>query len=318
MKTYTHFVGIDIAKNKADVAWHDGKKEQIPNTPAGVEGFLASHAEALKNALVVVEATGGYELLLIHALVARGVAVHRVAPRTACHYRLSVKQRGKTDALDAGLLARYGAERHAELPLFQRPTPACERLAALQARRADLVGMRANEKKRLQQAREDWLKANIFSMIAHFDAHIQQLEQEIEALIAASPELRQKSACLQTIPGIGVKTAATLLASFPELGQLNRRQTASLAGVAPHPRESGIHTGYRCTGGGRAPVRQALFLAAMAARNAKKGPFQAFFKRLVAAGKKPMVALVAVMRKLIVIANAKLRDLGAAPAIPAP
>jgi transposase len=160
MKTYTHFVGIDIAKNKADVAWHNGKKEQIANTPAGVDGFLASHAEALKNALVVVEATGGYELLLIHALLARGVAVHRVAPRTACHYRLSVKQRGKTDALDAVILARYGAERHAELPLFQRPAPVCERLAALQARRADLVGMRANEKKRLQQAREDWLKAN--------------------------------------------------------------------------------------------------------------------------------------------------------------
>jgi len=208
MKTYTHFVGIDIAKNKADVAWHDGKKEQIANTPEGVEAFLASHAEVLKNALVVVEATGGYELLLIHMLVERGVAVHRVAPRTACHYRLSIKQRGKTDALDAVILARYGAERHAALPLFQRPTSTCERLAALQARRADLVGMRANEKKRLQQAREDWLKANIGTMIAHFDAHIQQLEQEIEALIAASPELQQKRACLQTIPGIGAKTAA--------------------------------------------------------------------------------------------------------------
>jgi transposase len=310
MKEYTHFLGIDIAKNKMDMVWHDSplRSEEVVNTKEAIEAFCAVHKERLAQTLVVVEATGGYETEVLFFLINQGIAVHRVSPLQSKNYRCSVQLRGKTDKKDAQILARYGAERQAELPLFVLPDAATQRLQALSMRRDDLLSMRMAEQKRAQHPRYEALKDTYLQPIINtLNAQIATIEAEMATLLNTGT-LQKKAHILQAIAGIGARTAQLLLAEMPELGTLTRREAASLAGVAPHPKDSGKHNGYRTTGGGRPRLRKGMFMAAMGARNAKKSPFSAFYQRLIAKGKKPMVALVAVMRKLIVVANARLRE----------
>ncbi len=309
--TYIHFIGIDVSKEWFDVAVHAqaAKPQRFPNSGAGFAAFAKRFAAELPQALVVLESTGGYETALIAFLLARKVAVHRAHPLAAKYFIRSLRLHGKTDALDAQALARYGAERHASLRLCHVPEAAQQALQALLSRRADLLAIRIAEQTRsLHPGYADAaLKASLRAMLKLLNAQLAKLDLRIEALIGQSPPLSAKFAVMTSVKGIGKQTALTLLGNMPELGSLTRRQAASLAGVAPHPRDSGKTAGYRRTIGGRAQVKRCLFMAAMAARRFN-ADLRAFFERLIQNGKKPMAAITAIMRKLIVILNAKLRD----------
>jgi len=306
---YTHFIGIDIAKESFDAALHGSaaKPLRFQNCGEGFAAFVKAFKSQLTSALVVMEATGGYEAALLAFLLAKGIAVHRADPLTAKHFIRSLRKHAKTDKLDAAALARYGAERHATLALFTLKDEAQEQLGALLSRRQDLILMRNAESTRLAHPRYAKLKASLTAVIKALDGQLKAIEEEIGKIIKQSRALAAKVAVMTSVIGIGPKTAALLAGFMPELGTLNRRKAASLAGCAPHPKDSGAFKGYRATTGGRAIVKRALFMAALSARKSNPA-LRAFYERLVQNGKKPMVAMTAVMRKLIVILNAMLRD----------
>jgi len=317
--TFIHFIGIDISKNFFDVAYHAAgarsakakesqhQAQKFANTPKGYRDFCATYSDMLPDALVVLESTGGYETALVAALVKDNVAVHRADPLTAKHFIRSLGKRAKTDALDAAALARYGAERHTHMTLCKIEDKSQTLMNALLARRGDLVAMRVAEQARLKHPRYVLLKDSLGAVLATLDNEINQIEKQMHSLIVRSPKLAATVQVLTSVKGVGKQTAYALLGGMPELGTLTRRQAASLAGCAPHPRDSGNTVGYRRTIGGRAIVKRALFMAAMAARNFHP-ELRPFYEHLIKQGKKPMVALTALMRKLITILNAKLRD----------
>jgi transposase len=304
-----HFIGIDVSKEWFDVCIHGGpaKPERYDNGGEGFAAFASCFAGTLPEALVVLEATGGYEAALIAFLLKQGVAVHRADPLTAKHFLRSLRLRGKTDALDAAALARYAAERHKSLALMRLKDAEQEELALLLSRRADLVAGRVAEQNRLGHPRYLPLRASLNAIIRALADEIDVLERRIEALVAQSQALAARLSAMTGVKGVGKQTAYTLLACMPELGSLTRRQAASLAGVAPHPRDSGKSSAYRKTAGGRAAVKRALFMAALSATRFNP-ELKQFYQRLRQNGKKPMVALTAAMRKLITILNAKIRD----------
>lgn len=307
--SYIHFIGVDVSKETFDVAVHGGTAApaRFPNSGDGVAAFLKASVAQLPEAFVVVEATGGYESALLAALLDQGVAVHRADPRASSFFLRSLGRRAKTDRLDAQGLARYGAERHTELRLHHLPDDEQQTLQTLMARRADLMAMRTAEMNRRQHPRYHDLQASVQSVLATLEEQIAMLDRRIDSLVRTAAALTAKMEVMIAIPGVGKQTANALLAFMPELGRLTRRQAASLAGCAPHPRDSGKTSGYRRTVGGRAHAKRALYMAAMTARNHHPS-LRAFYERLVKNGKKPLVALTAVMRKLVVIINAKLRD----------
>lgn len=309
-----HFLGIDVSRDWFDVAiFGSAKTARFDNTMEGLTAF-AQHCEERdwSQSFVVVEATGGYETRLLRFLIVQGAKVHRATPLQAKHFIRSLGRHGKTDAIDALALARYGVERHHELPLFVLPDEQQNRFNALIMRRDDLVAFAMAEKARLHHPRykdaDDLVSGSVTDTLAFFERQIAAIEAELDALVKTAPHLKKRIETLCSIKGIGRISAYTLQAFMPELGTLTRKTAASLAGCAPHPRESGIRQRKRTVFGGRGTIRRILFLAAMAAR--RYDPIlKAFFEKLVAAGKLKMVALTAIMRKIIVIANAKLRDM---------
>jgi len=307
--SYTHFIGIDIAKASFEVAVA-GKAapgRRFDNSVQGFQAFFKAYAKLLPEALVVLESTGGYERALLSELVAASAACHRADPLTAKHFIRSLGHRGKTDVLDAKGLARYAQERHRDLGLFHLPEAEQDTLNALLSRRNDLVDMRVAETNRLKHPRYAALKASLEAVLETIREQITMIETQIAELIDNTKSLKQKFDVMTAVKGIGPHTAYALLAFMPELGTLTAKKAASLAGCAPHPRDSGNSLGYRRTWGGRAVVKRSLFLAAMAARRYNPD-LRTFYNRLIANGKKPIVAITAIMRKLIVILNAKLRD----------
>ncbi|WP_133121961.1 transposase, partial [Pleomorphomonas carboxyditropha] len=216
----------------------------------------------------------------------------------------------KTDALDAEALARYGRDRWDRLSLFLPPEADRKMLTDLVARREDLVALKVAEQNRARAPAGKLIKASCQTILRTVTREIKAIEEETRALIEKSPQLRAAFHQMRSLPGVGAITATALLAHMPELGSLQRRQAASLAGVAPHANDSGQFKGHRTMRGGRSEVRRLLFLAALAASHAK-GPLREVYQRLVQNGKKPIVAIGALMRKIIVILNAKLRDLNA-------
>lgn len=213
---------------------------------------------------------------------------------------------GKTDAIDARALARYGQERHAMLPLWQLPESQREILQALVLTRADLVCQRVAFANRLDAPHAVHSRRFLQPVLQCLERQLAEIERAIAALVAADPALAAACHTLQSIGGVGLTTATALLALMPELGHLSNRQAAALAGLAPHPRQSGVSDGYRNTRGGRPEVKRALFMAALSA--ARHDPvLKRFYQRLIGNGKKKLVALTAVMRKIVVIANARLR-----------
>jgi transposase len=297
------FIGIDVSKATLDVAaLPDGESWTVTNDELGL-AELAPRLVALAPVLVVLEATGGFEMLAALTLAQAGLPVAVVNPRQVRDFARAMGQLAKTDALDAGLLAAF-AQRVRPEP---RPLPdeAAQLLESLLTRRRQLVEMLTAEKNRLGFARGP-VKRDITQHIRWLEKRLADVEGDLQDAVAASPLYQAKSDLLRSVPGVGPVTALTLLASLPELGQLSRHQIAALVGVAPMNRDSGTRRGKRLVWGGRAPVRAVLYMATLV--GLKHNPvLRRFYDRLRAAGKPFKVAATACMRKLLTILNAMLK-----------
>lgn len=301
----TRFIGCDVGKTSIVVFdSRDGRTRTIPNRDAEL-ALLA--AELDDTCLVVCEATGGHEDRLLDALLRHGRPVHRADARKVKAFIRSFGTLGKSDGIDAHGLSLYGQERHVRLARWQEPDPHRDRLQALVLARSDLVAQRLAFANRRDAPGAEPVRPYLEPLIAAFEAQIAAIEAAIESVIAEHAALRRDARTLRAIAGIGQKTAAALLALLPELGRLDRRKIAALAGLAPHPNQSGGKDKYRPTRGGRPEVKRVLFMAALSAAQHHK-TLRPAYEALVARGKKPIVALTAIMRRLLVIANAKLRD----------
>ncbi|MGH7401771.1 MAG: IS110 family transposase [Candidatus Rokuibacteriota bacterium] len=299
------FVGIDVAKDQVEVHVRPtDERFQLSRTDAGLAELVA-RLHPLGPRLVVLEATGGYEIPVAAVLASAGMPVAVVNPRQIRDFARATGQLAKTDALDARLLALFaeGVQPEAR-PL---PTPAAQALGAVVTRRRQLVDMLGAERNRHQQARDLRLQRRIATHIRWLTKALAEIEADLATRIRSSPIWRERDNLLHSVPGIGDITAYTLIADLPELGHLDRRKIAALVGVAPFNRESGQWRGRRTIAGGRPAVRSVLYMATLTA--VRFNPAIAhFYQRLTAAGRPKKVALTAAMRKLLTILNAMLRD----------
>ena len=298
------FVGIDVAKAHLDVALGPaGATSRHPNDEAGFAAVLALLV-ASPPALIVLEASGNLEVPLVAALAAAGLPAAVVNPLQARRFAQSTGRTAKTDALDARALALFAERvRPAVRPL---PDAAARELAALLARRRQLIAMRVAETNRLGTA-EAVVRADLEAHVAYLSRQVEETDRRLAEAVRSSPAWRERDALLRGIPGIGPVAARTLLGELPELGTLGRRKIAALVGLAPMNRDSGTLRGRRRIVGGRAAVRTALYMAALSA--VRHNPaLEAFYRRLVAAGKAKKVALAAAAHKLLTIADAILRS----------
>jgi transposase len=304
-KPLCRFIGCDVAKGSISIFDSLGHQTgTIDNRPQAL-GQLAAALDP--SCFVICEATGGHEVHLLNAMLEAGVAVHRADARKVKAFIRSFGTLGKTDAIDAEALARYGVERHAKLARWQAPDTARTQLQALVLTRRDFVAQRVANNNRLKAPGAEIVAPHLRALLTCLDTQINAIDAEIETIIERNQPLDQAVKTLKTITGVGPRTAAALIALMPELGTLNRRQAAALAGLAPHPNQSGTKDGYRRTKGGRPEIKRVLFMAALVA--AKHNPtLKTFYQKLVSAGKKPIVALTALMRKIVVISNARLRS----------
>ena len=299
------FVGADIAKDQVDVHIRPtDERVQFSRDEAGLAGLVA-RLQHLGPRLVVLEATGGYEIPVAAALASAGVPVAVVNPRQIRDFARATGQLAKTDALDAQIMARFAeVVQPAVRPL---PTAAAQALGDLVARRRQLIEMLGAERNRHQQARDPQLQRRIATHVRWLTKALAALDTDLDDTIRSSPIWRERDNLLQSVPGIGDVTAYTLLADLPELGRLDRRKIAALVGVAPLNRDSGHWRGRRTIAGGRPAVRSVLYMATLTA--VRFNPALAhFYQRLTAAGRPKKVALTAAMRKLLTILNAMLRD----------
>lgn len=299
-------LGLDVGKTT--ITLHDtrcGRTEVVRND----RGHLLEVLQRFHgHDLAVCEATGGYEDTLLTVLACLAIPAHRADAAKVKAFLRSHGTLAKTDAIDARALARYGHDRADRLVRWTPAQADRDELAVLVERRQDLVAYRAAEKNRLQAPRAAAVAQDIADHIDNLTLRIRTIEKRITQLIADSRLLQATARTLQEIPGIGPTIAAILLAGLPELGHMNRRQAASLAGLAPHPRDSGAARGHRTTRGGRRLLRRPLFLAALTAIR-KPGRFADAYNRLLQNGKPKRLALIAIARKIVVIANAKVRDI---------
>jgi len=298
------YVGIDVSKDWLDiVVIPSGETWRTENIPEKMD-ILAKRLDKLKPERIVLEATGGYEQLVTTTLYLAKLPVCRVNPKRVRYFARSIGQLAKTDKLDAKLLARFG-EVVKPAPT-QLPTDQEQLLSALLARREQLLAFLVAEKNRLRLATAK-VRSSLTEHIAWLEDEIKDLDKEIDAFIDSTPDLKEKDELLEEVKGIGKKTSAKLIAEVPELGQCDRKQIAALVGVAPYNHDSGYKKGQRSISGGRPDVRKILYMATISAT--RYNPvIRVFYQRLVKAGKKKKVAIVACMRKLLTILNAMLRD----------
>ena len=298
------FVGIDVSKAWLDIGvLPEGPTQRVAHDEAGLAA-LCEQLRTVRPTLVVMEATGGLETNLASSLAAAGVAVAVVNPRQVRDYAKACGRLAKTDRIDALILAAFAqAIRPQVRPLKDEQTQA---LGALLARRRQLIDMRVQERLRLERA-EPVARASLKEHIAWLDARIQSLDDDLTHRLRRSTAWREKDDLLHAIPGVGPVTRLTLIAELPELGRLNRREIAALVGLAPFNRDSGQHKGERVIWGGRAQVRQVLYMAALAATRSNP-PIRAFYLHLKARGKPAKVALTACMRKLLTVINAVVKN----------
>lgn len=299
------WIGLDIAKDTVVLAV--AGEVQTATFPTSPEGLMAlvTALRARHPTRIVLEATGGYERPCVAACVVAGLPVVVVNPRQVRAFAQALGRRAKTDAIDAHVLAAFAARIQPAL----RPVPdaATQELEAVVTRRQQLVTMCSAERQRLAQASSPVVRHSLDAHIAWLQRQIDDSDDHLEALIRHSPVWREHEDLLQSVPGIGPITARTLLATLPELGTLAHRPIAALVGLAPLNHDSGRSRGRRTPWGGRAEVRRVLYMAALTA--VRFNPLiKAFYARLVAAGKRRKVALVAAMHKLLTVLNAILRD----------
>ena len=297
-------VGIDVAKVTLDLAWstNPAARWQTTNDETGW-ALLVAHVRTCHPTVIVLEATGGYELGVAGALSAAGLPVAIVNPRQVRDFAKALGLLEKTDAIDAAVLATFAAR----IQPTPRPLPDDVQadLQALVTRRRQLGDMLTAERNRVPLARGA-VRKNVLAHVAWLEKQLGKTDRDLRTRIEASPIWRVRDQLLQSVPGIGPATSACLLAALPELGTLSHRQISKLVGVAPLPDDSGRRTGYRRIQGGRGAVRSALYMATVTAIT-HNAPIRAAYRRWRAAGKLPKVALVAAMHKLLVHLNAMLK-----------
>lgn len=297
-------VGIDVSKDRLDVALRpSGEVFFVERNEDGLKGLVARLKE-LRPLMIALEASGGYEAVVTATLSLAGLPVAVVNPAQVRAFAKSIGERAKTDPIDAGVIAHFAEATKPELRAL--PDAQTQFLADLVQRRRQIIDMIVAEKQRAKRVPAR-LKKSIDRLLKALERELEHVNTDIDDAIRSSPIWREKEDLLTSVPGIGPTISRTLIAEMPELGRLDRKEIAALAGLAPFTRQSGQWRGRSFIGGGRTSVRSALFMGAMVAK--KCNPIlKAFFDKLVAAGKPKMVALVAVARKLLTILNAILRD----------
>lgn len=297
------YAGLDIAKLNLQLHL-DGRFHDLPNTAAG-HGQLLELLAAHSTVQIICEATGGYERDVVAALHQAAVPVSVLNPARVRHFARATGQRAKTDQIDAALLTAYGQSLHPQ------PTPARtaqeQQLAELIRRRVQVREILVAQRQQVQRLTLTTLRRQAQSLVRRLERDLQKIEQQLQTLRTQTAALDERVQKLAAITGVGHLTALSVLAELPELGTLNRGQAAALAGLAPHPRESGQWHGRRSIGGGRPAVRKALYMAALVAARSNRH-LKEFYQRLREAGKPAKVALTAVMRKLIVLMNHILKN----------
>ena len=299
------YIGIDVSKDRLDVhCLPAGQSFAVTRDGKGLSDLIA-RLRPLDPALVGVEATGGFETVVAAALAGAGLPVVVVNPAQVRHFAQAVGQRAKTDPIDALMIARFVATTKPEL----RPIPdaATQLLADLVARRRQIIDMIVAEKNREHRTTIPHIKKSIGRLIVALEKERASVDSDIAAGVRGSPAWRATEDLLASVPGVGPVTARTLLAELPELGQLDPKRIASLAGLAPFTRQSGQWKGKSMIAGGRKSVRSALFMATLTASRCNP-VIKAFRDRLVAAGKPKMVAVIAAAHKLLIILNAIVRN----------
>lgn len=301
METY---VGIDVAKGSFDVNINGQNKVRHFEYTDGKINECIEQLSKEQVELIVMEATGGYELKLAIELQSAGLAISIVNPRRIRDFAKSMGLLAKTDKIDAQVIAQFAAT--LEPPKFATIDMDTCKLKALVARRDQLIEIRTAENNRKEHILDKAIAKSIDAVIRTLEREIAKVDKQIADHIDNMPELKQKAEILKSVPGIGDVTASMLVTELPELGQCNKRQIASLVGVAPMNRDSGTFRGKRMTGGGRKQVRAGLFMPTLVAirYNPK---LRTFYNRLLEAGKTKMVAIVATMRKLLIIINTMIR-----------
>lgn len=297
------YVGVDVSKERLDVALRPSAEWFSEANDKRAVSRLVKRLAALCCTRVVIEATGGYESVVVGALYAAGVPVVVVNPRWVRHYAKSIGWLEKTDRIDAKLLALYAE--HAELKVRQLPDEATRQLAELCARRLDVLEMIEAERNRLEHA-SSAVQPAIKSHIDYLRKQLKHIERDIDGAVRGSDLWRHQAELMDSVPGVGPTLRACLLAWLPELGQLNRREAAKLVGIAPLPDESGKFRGLRRVKGGRGHLRKVLYMATMGAM-LHNPQLRAYYLRLRAKGKLHKVAMVATMRKLLLLLNAIIK-----------
>lgn len=298
------FVGIDVSSDRLDVAVDERNEAfAVTRDAAGLKALII-RMTALQPRVIALEATGGFETVVVAALCAANLPVAVVNPAQVRHFAQALGQRAKTDPIDAAVIARFARATGVEPRALA--DEATRQFADLITRRRQIIDMIGAERQRERRA-PPRLKKSIARLLKALQKELSSLEADINETVRGSPAWRAKEDLLTSVPGIGPTIARTLIAQMPELGQLSRREVAALAGLAPFTRQSGQWRGKSFIGGGRSSVRAALFMGAMVAK--KHNPvLKDFFDRLVAAGKPKIVALIAVARRLLTILNAIIRD----------
>jgi transposase len=299
------FVGIDVSKDRLDVHLRpSGDAFAVARDGEGVEA-LATRLLELGPELVVLEATGGFETVVAAGLAAAALPLAVVNPRQIRDFARAIGRLAKTDPLDAAVIAHF-AEAVRPQP---RPVPdeAARALGELVARRRQIIEMMVAERNRRRQMSQRKAIRSVERVLATLQAQLCEIESQIDDAIRGTPAWHAKEDLLTSVPGIGATIARTLIAELPELGALDRRRIAALAGLAPFNRDSGRLRGRRAIAGGRRPVRSALFMAVLVSIR-RKLPIAETYHRLTANGKPPKVAIVACMRRLLGILNAIMRD----------
>jgi transposase len=301
------FVGIDVSKVKLDVHVHpSGESFSIDNDAAGIKQLGIKLTRLSPNG-VALEASGGYEKAAAKGLFAKGLPVYIVDPAQVRFFARALRRRAKTDPIDAAVIARCLAATITELRLFA-PDPAAERLAALVNYRRRLIAEKTGLLSYRDVADDRTVRALVARQIASLALRIATLDKSIAVCVAEHAAFAAQARLMRSAPGVGPVLAATLIAELPELGRLDRRRIASLVGVAPHARQSGqTDRGGKCTGGRRS-VRNVLYMAVLSAIKAKAPVLSSFYARLRQSGMAFKPAIVSVMRKLITIINAMVRD----------
>jgi transposase len=298
-------VDIDVSKDRLDVHVRpSGETFAVERTASGLDG-LCSRLREVEPRLVALEATGGFEAIATAALAAAGLPVALVNPAQVRSFARALGRRAKTDPIDAAVIAHFAAATEVEVrPLKDEAT---RLLGELVGRRRQVTEMIRAEHNRARRITEPRLQRSIDRLARALESELAVLDAEIDAAVRGSPLWRAAEDLLTSVPGVGSVIARTLIAELPELGALDRRRLAGLAGLAPYTRQSGRWKGLSRIGAGRSPVRTALFMGAMVAKRFNP-TLKAFYERLLAAGKPKMVATIAVARKLLTILNAMMRD----------